>query len=86
MIQMAGGRHPLNPPQGDGSAKPSFAVSNEDFAASDPDIIVVCPCGLDIRTSLLEAGGVVGQPWWRELRAVKEGRVFLVDGNQMFNR
>jgi hypothetical protein len=28
----------------------------------------------------------VHRPWWKQLRAVQEGRVVLVDGNAMFNR
>ena len=26
------------------------------------------------------------KPWWRELRAVKEGRLFAVDANSFFSR
>jgi iron complex transport system substrate-binding protein len=34
----------------------------------------------------VELAAIVGQDWWKGLRAVQEGRVVLVDGNQMFNR
>jgi iron complex transport system substrate-binding protein len=29
---------------------------------------------------------LTGQPEWADLQAVKAGRVFIVDGNQYFNR
>ena len=33
-----------------------------------------------------ELARITDQDWWTGLRAVREGRVALVDGNQMFNR
>jgi ABC-type Fe3+-hydroxamate transport system substrate-binding protein len=32
------------------------------------------------------AADLARQPWWRDLPAVKLGKVALVDGNQMFSR
>jgi iron complex transport system substrate-binding protein len=85
LIAMSGGRHPLNPSDGGtgGGAKPSRAVSNGDFAASDPDWVVVAPCGFGIERAKVELARIAGQAWWRGLRAVREGRVVVVDGNQV---
>ena len=33
-----------------------------------------------------EAAGLSHQSWWAELPATRSGEVYLVDGNQMFNR
>lgn len=33
-----------------------------------------------------ELGPLAREPWWADLRAVRAGRVVLVDGHQMFNR
>jgi hypothetical protein len=46
--------------------------------------IEVCPCGLSLEDALEELKkGVAKADWWRGLRAVKEGRVVVVDGNQV---
>lgn len=86
LIHMAGGQHPLNPPKPGGGGDSSRAIHNHEFAAVDPDWVVVAPCGFDLDQTKRELNRITDQGWWRELRAVKEGRVVLVDGNQMFNR
>ncbi len=58
----------------------------EQLAERDPDVIVVLPCGFDIARSRLEMPALTGRPEWPRLRAVRDGRVFLADGNQFFNR
>ncbi|HSH93501.1 MAG TPA: cobalamin-binding protein [Roseimicrobium sp.] len=52
----------------------------------DPEIIVVMPCGFDIQRTRSEIDLLTGRPGWAALKAVKEGNVFVVDGNQYFNR
>lgn len=58
----------------------------DDLWASDPDVIAVMPCGYDIAKSLDELPTLSNCPGWDNLRAVREGRVFITDGNQYFNR
>ncbi len=58
----------------------------EHLAASDPDIVLVLPCGFDIARTRAEMGPLLGRPGWNGLKAVREGRVYLLDGNQYFNR
>lgn len=58
----------------------------EAVVAADPDLIVVLPCGFDIPRSRAELPALTARPDWQRLRAVCEGRVYLVDGNQYFNR
>ena len=58
----------------------------DELAAADPDIIVVLPCGFDIAQSRAEMRVLAAMPGWAKLRAVREGRVYLTDGNQYFNR
>jgi len=67
-------------------APPSFEVSPETFQAADPDVILIAPCGMDIAATRKELPALTGKPWWSTLRAVQQGRVWIVDGNQMFNR
>ena len=56
------------------------------MAAADPDVILVAPCGYEIKTSLRELQALRDHPIWSRLRAVREDRVFVADGNAFFNR
>lgn len=100
LIERAGGQHPMNrteilpgsgaavgPQQAQRVAGHSIAVSVEDFAASNPEHLVIAPCGLTQEQSRAEAERLYRScDWFRELPAVKNNRVAIVDGNQMFNR
>lgn len=57
-----------------------------DVWAADPDKIIVLPCGFDIERSVQEMAALVKQPGWKTLRAIREGQVYITDGNQYFNR
>jgi len=46
----------------------------------------VCPCGIGLDRALEMTLALSKQPWWKDLPAVRAGRVAVVDGNQMFNR
>ncbi|KAI3423921.1 hypothetical protein D9Q98_009755 [Chlorella vulgaris] len=87
LIHMAGGSHPLNPHKAGGGAGKSFVATAQQVAGSQPDWIVVSPCGLDLATTRKELDSTLAtQAWWQELTAVKAGQVVCVDGNQHFNR
>lgn len=58
----------------------------DDVVRFDPEVIVVMPCGFDLARSLVEARVLPDFPHWAELSAVRNGRVFAVDGNAYFNR
>ncbi len=58
----------------------------EELVAADPEVIVVMPCGYDIAQSRADLTTLTERPEWSKLRAVREGRVYVVDGNQYFNR
>lgn len=53
---------------------------------ADPDIILVAPCGYKVEQSLEERDVLEALPGWRELAAVRHGRVAIADGNAFFNR
>jgi iron complex transport system substrate-binding protein len=81
LITAAGGVSPFGV-----SGENSPWVSWEEFAAADPDILLVAPCGYEIATSLPELEGLRSHAVFGNLRAVREGRVFVADGNAFFNR
>ena len=100
LIERAGGLHPLNPtsaPESAGAAAgpigqtlraagPSIRIPADVVAAIRPDRVIVCPCGLSLEDAWRETQLLSRQAWWRDLPAVRAGRVAVVDGNQMFNR
>jgi len=61
-------------------------ITWEQVAAADPDVILVAPCGYDIPVTLREMGVLAGNAIWQGLRAVRDGSVFIADGNAYFNR
>lgn len=61
-------------------------VAWERIVAFDPQAIVVAPCGFGLERSLREAAALSSRPSWRELSAVRDRRVYAVDGNAYFNR
>jgi len=81
LIEMAGGINLFGE-----AGKHSPWMTWEDLRAKDPDTIVISPCGYDIRKTREELPSLLAQPGWNELKAVKNGKVFLADGNQFFNR
>ncbi|HWC99756.1 MAG TPA: cobalamin-binding protein [Candidatus Sulfopaludibacter sp.] len=58
----------------------------EELQAADPDVLIIAPCGFDLARTAQEMYWMTGRPGWSELRAVREGRVYLADGNRYFNR
>ena len=49
-------------------------------------MIVVAPCGFDLERTRGEMHWLTDRPEWTRLKAVRAGRVWLADGNQLFNR
>jgi iron complex transport system substrate-binding protein len=52
----------------------------------DPQVVVIMPCGFDLERAALEARPLPARPGWSRLSAVRDRRVFAVDGNAYFNR
>ncbi len=61
-------------------------ITWDDVMKKDPDIIVNMPCGWDIKRSLNEIKVLTDQSGWKNLKAVKNGQVYITDGHQYFNR
>lgn len=81
LIGIAGGTAVVGEP---GSHSPW--LDPEELADADPDAIVVMPCGFDLERTATEAARLADVPGWGQLRAVRDGRVFLTDGHAYFNR
>lgn len=81
LIRMAGGTNLFGE---DGRHSPWLPW--EELAAADPDVIIVAPCGFDLDRTSQETHWLTDRPGWNDLRAVREHRVYLGDGNRYFNR
>ncbi|MBL3655071.1 cobalamin-binding protein [Fulvivirga sediminis] len=58
----------------------------ESVVEADPDIIVVMPCGFDVERAMEEMCLLAEKEGWNNLKAVKNEKVFVADGNHFFNR
>jgi iron complex transport system substrate-binding protein len=81
LVEIAGGRNLLGT-----AGQHSPWLTWDELVACDADVIAVMPCGFDIARTRQEMPPLARDPRWSGLRAVCEGRVFLTDGNQFFNR
>lgn len=68
------------------AGKHSPWMSFDNLREQDPEVIVILPCGFDLARTRAEMSPLLSMPAWPELRAVRSGRVALVDGNAYFNR
>jgi len=64
----------------------STAMRWEVVHDADPDVMVVAPCGFSLARAMAEMPALQARPGWRDMRAVRDGRVFVADGNRFFNR
>ncbi len=61
-------------------------LSWEELQGEDPDVLVLSPCGFSIERTLQDIAILQEHPAWQSLRAVKNRRVYAIDGNQYLNR
>jgi iron complex transport system substrate-binding protein len=63
-------------------------IDLQQLAAEDPDIILLAPCGFDLKRTAKEMAliGLLDDPEWLKLRAVQTSRVYVADGNLYYNR
>lgn len=64
----------------------SVTLAWESIAAADPDAIVVAPCGFNLAATRRAVAVLESNPIWTTLRAYREGRVHVMDGNAYLNR
>jgi iron complex transport system substrate-binding protein len=80
-VELAGGEY--------GMAEAGAASTPREWAdvrEYDPEAVVVAPCGFDLDQTRKNATDLTDRPGWDDLTAIKEDRVFAVDGNAYFNR
>ena len=82
MIEIAGGRNLIS-----SEKMPSRKMHLDEIKDADPDIIVIMPCGFDVKRTIDEYNKTLAEnKEWNDLRAVKENNVYAVDANSYFSK
>ena len=82
MIETAGGENLISTEK-----MPSRKMKLEEIKEANPDIIVMMPCGFDVKRTVYEYKKVLAEnPEWNELKVVKENNVYAVDANSYFSK
>lgn len=81
LLQIAGGTSLLTK----AGAHSEYATWQQ-VVDADPDLLLLAACGFDLERTKLEARQVTSLPGYRDLKAVREGRVYAIDGNALLNR
>ncbi len=81
LVEMAGGVNLISE-----NGKHSGSISWQQLVESEPDVLILLPCGWDMQRITAEMHWLTDRPGWNSLRAVQSGRVYITDGNQYFNR
>jgi iron complex transport system substrate-binding protein len=81
MVALAGGEDVLGK-----AAVPSYRATWEQILASQPDIILFMPCGYNAAQTCDEVNAFRFPKGWRDLPAVRNGRVYALDATSYFSR
>ena len=82
MIEAAGGENLISTEK-----IPSRKMKLGEIKEANPDIIVMMPCGFDVKRTISEYNSVLAKNTdWNELKAVKENNVYAVDANSYFSK
>ncbi|GAC1389602.1 MAG: cobalamin-binding protein [Vulcanimicrobiaceae bacterium] len=81
LVELAGGLPVLSNPGANSSVIGWKAIADE-----SPDVVLIAPCGFNLKTTLRAIDDLQATPEFTHLRAYREGRVFAIDGNAFVNR
>ncbi len=81
MVAVAGGRLFLSEKGGK-----SKRILWEDVLKLDPDILIIAPCGFDIKRSKKEIGIIKSKKGFKNLKAYKNKKIFYMDGDSYLTR
>jgi len=81
MVSIAGGEDSLGL-----AGRDSRKIPWQLVVAYDPEILVLMPCGFDVRRTAEDVALLAKNEGWRSIAAVKAGRVFAANGSAYFSR
>ena len=68
------------------AGKPSVRLEWQQVFDSRPDVILISPCGYDLKQAMDEFSHMQLPEGWNDLPAVKSGRVYVTDANSYLSR
>ncbi|MGQ0840569.1 cobalamin-binding protein [Actinokineospora sp.] len=68
------------------SGEHTRSVEWDAVVAAAPEVILLLPCGFPPARTLVELAALTDRPQWTDLPAVRDGRVWVLDGPAYFNR
>jgi iron complex transport system substrate-binding protein len=81
LVELAGGIPLLAHPGAN-----SQTLEWKTIAQSDPDVVIVVPCGFDLAHAQTAVAELAGNATWNTLRAKTSGHAYVMDGNAYVNR
>ena len=82
MIEFAGGINLISK-----TGEHSRRMDMNEIMNSDPDIIILMPCGFDTKRTISEYDSILKEnSAWNSLNAVKNNQIFAVDANSFFSK
>jgi len=81
LVTLAGGFDPLGR-----KGEPSFKIEWQSVLDAKPDVILLMPCGFDVRRAVKESTPLRNLNGWSDLPAVKTGNVYALNGSAYFSR
>lgn len=81
MVALAGGHDVLGR-----IGEPSFKVDWSRVLDAKPDVILLMPCGFDVRRTVKESTPLRRLEGWNDLPAAKANNVYALNGNAYFSR
>jgi|SRR5579872_1347779 len=81
LVEIAGGINGISS-TGDQSSR----MEIDETIKFEPDIIILMPCGFDIKRTILEYEKLANHPQWKSLVAVQNNKVYAVNANEYFSK
>jgi iron complex transport system substrate-binding protein len=82
MIELAGGINMISK-----TGEHSRRMEMNEIVESDPDVIILMPCGFDTQRTLSEYNTILkDNSGWNSLKAVRNKQIFAVDANSFFSK
>jgi len=82
MVEIAGAKNEISK-----TGEQSRRLSFDEIKKSNPEIIIVMPCGFNVNRTISEYNtNLQNNSEWNNLNAVKENKVYVVDANSYFSK
>jgi iron complex transport system substrate-binding protein len=81
MVALAGGFDALGQ-----RGEPSAKIAWRQVIEARPEVILLMPCGFDVRRTVKESTPLRSLPGWEQIPAVRSGNVYAMNGSAYFSR